>query len=106
MPLHVCGAIYKERELLTAGGGEKIKNKNEEDQWALSEGGIKEKEGWWEPPDQRHSAPSNIAVQLVKHHETSHLGKAVLESLLSHCYFTPKLPTAGDGIKHQHCRVV
>ena len=24
-----------------------------EDQWALNEGGIKEKEGWWKLPDQR-----------------------------------------------------
>ena len=66
----------------------------EEDQWALNEGGIKEKEGWWKPPDQRLFVPSNIAVQLVKqHHETAHLGKSELESLLS-CYcFIPKLPT-------------
>ena len=66
----------------------------EEDQWALNEGGIKEKEGWWKLPDQRLFVPSNIAVQLVKqHHETAHLGKSELESLLS-CYcFTLKLPT-------------
>ena len=63
-------------------------------QWALNEGGIKEKEGWWKLPDQRHLVPSNIAVQLVKqHHETTHLGKTALESLLSCYYFIPKLPT-------------
>ena len=57
----------------------------EEDQWALNEGRIKEKEGWRKLPDQRLFVPSNIAVQLVKqHHETTHLGKTVLESLLSH----------------------
>ena len=66
----------------------------EEDQWALNEGGIKEKEGWWKPPDQRLFVPSNIAVQLVKqHHETTQLGKTALESLLSRYYFIPKLPT-------------
>ena len=48
----------------------------EEDQWALNEGGIKEKEGWWKLPDQRLFVPSNIAVDLVKqHHETTDLGK-------------------------------
>ena len=63
-----------------------------EDQWALNDGGIKEKEGWWTLPDHR-LVPSNHAVQLVKqHHETTHLGKTVLESLLS-CYcFVFKLP--------------
>ena len=35
----------------------------EEDQWALNEGGIKEKEGWWKLPDQRLIVLSNIAVQ-------------------------------------------
>ena len=65
----------------------------EEDQWALNEGGIKEKEGWWKLPDQRLFVPSNIAVQLVKqHHETTHLGKTVLESILNCYYFIPKLP--------------
>ena len=65
----------------------------EEDQWALNEGGIKEKEGWWKLPDQRLFVPSNIALHLVKHYETAHLGKTVLESLLS-CYsFIPKLPS-------------
>ena len=29
-----------------------------EDQWALNEGGIKEKEGWWKLPDQRLSVLS------------------------------------------------
>ena len=54
------------------------------DQWALNEGRIKEKEGWRKLPDQRLFVPSNIAVQVVKHHhETTHLGKTVLESLLS-----------------------
>ena len=66
----------------------------EEDQWALDVGGTKGKEGWWKLLDQRLFVPSNIAVQVVKHHhETTHLGKTVLESLLS-CYcFIPKLPT-------------
>ena len=65
-----------------------------EDQWALTEGGIKEKEGWWKLPDRRLSVPSNIAVQLVKqHHETTHLGKTALKSLLSHYDFVPKCPT-------------
>ena len=65
-----------------------------EDQWALNEGGIKEKEGWRKLPDQRLFVPSNRAVQLVKQqHETAHFGKTALESLLS-CYcFIPKLPT-------------
>ena len=55
-----------------------------EDQWALNEGGIQEKEGCWKLPDQRLFVPSNITVQLVKqHHETTHLGKTVLESLLA-----------------------
>ena len=48
-------------------------------QWALNEGGIKEKEGWWKLPDHGPFVPSNIAVQLVnQHHETTHLGKTVL----------------------------
>ena len=66
-----------------------------EEQQALNEGGIKEKEGWWKLPGQRLFVPSNIAIQLVKQHrETTRLGKTVLESLLSHCYFNiPKLPT-------------
>ena len=34
-----------------------------EDQWALNDGGIKEKEGWWKLPDQRLAVPSNHAVQ-------------------------------------------
>ena len=64
------------------------------DQWALNEGRIKEKEGWRKLPDQRLFVPSNIAVQLVKqHHETTHLGKTVLESILNCYYFIPKLPT-------------
>ena len=43
---------------------------------------MKEKEGWWKLPDQRHLVPSNIAIQLVKQHrETTHLGKTELESL-------------------------
>ncbi|XP_057573684.1 uncharacterized protein LOC130841594 [Hippopotamus amphibius kiboko] len=64
------------------------------DQWALSEGGTKGKEGWWKLLDQRLFVPSTIAIQLVKqHHETTHLGKTVLESLLSCYYFVPKLPT-------------
>ena len=63
-------------------------------QWALNEGGIKEKEGWWKLPDHGLFVPSNIAVQLVKqHHETTHLGKTVLESILNCYYFIPKLPT-------------
>ena len=160
--LHVHGAIYKERGLLTAGGKE-IKNKKEilqlleavwklsqvavihckghqrgtdpiskrnrladqaakeavtqpsptlgpsqslsllapelllskeEDQWALNKGEIKEKEGWWKLLEQRLFVPSNIAIQLVKQRlETTHLGKTVLESLLSCYYFIPKLPT-------------
>ena len=54
---------------------------------------MKEKEGWWKLPDQRHLVPSNIAIQLVKqHHEATHLGKTVLEGLLSLYYFIPKLP--------------
>ena len=66
----------------------------EEDQWALNEGRIKEKEGWRKLPDQRLFVPSNIAIQLVKqHHETTHLRKTVLESILSCYYFIPKLPT-------------
>ena len=66
----------------------------EEDQWALNKGEIKEKEGWWKLPEQRLFVPSNIAIQLVKQHlETTHLGKTVLESLLSCYYFIPKLPT-------------
>ena len=66
----------------------------EEDLWAFDEGGIKEKEGWWRLPNQRFSVSSNIAVQLVKqHHETTHLKKTVLESLLRCYYFVPKLPT-------------
>ena len=65
----------------------------EEDQWALNERGIKEKEGWWKLPDHRLFVPSNIAVQLVKHHETIHSGKTALESLLSCYYFVPTLPT-------------
>ena len=65
-----------------------------EDQWALNEGGIQEKEGWWKLPDQRLFMPSNIAIQLVKqHHETTHLGKTGLENLLSHNYLIPKLST-------------
>ena len=64
------------------------------DQRALHEGGIKEKEGWWKLPDQRLFDPSNTAIQLVKqHHETTHLGKTALESLLSRYYLIPKLPT-------------
>ena len=66
----------------------------EEDQWALNKGEIKEKEGWWKLPEQRLFVPSNIAIQLVKQRlETTHLGKTVLESLLSRYYFIPKLPT-------------
>ena len=67
----------------------------EGDQWALNDGGIKEKESWWKLPGQRLFVPSNIAIQLVKQHrETTHLAKTVLESLLSSCYFNiPKLPT-------------
>ena len=66
----------------------------EEDQWALDEGGTKGREGWWKLPDQRLFGPNNIAVQLVKQHDgTTRLGKTALESLLSHYYFTPKLPT-------------
>ena len=65
-----------------------------EDQWAFYEGGTKEKEGWWRLPDQRVFVPSSIAVQLVKQfHETTHLKKTVLESLLSCYYFVPKLLT-------------
>ena len=53
---------------------------------------MKEKKGWGKLPDQRHLVRSNIAIQLVKqHHETTHLGKTVLEGLLSHYYFIPKL---------------
>ena len=56
----------------------------EEDPWAVNEGRIKEKEGWRKLTDQRLFVPSNITVQLVKqHHETTHLGKTVLESLLA-----------------------
>ena len=66
----------------------------EEDQWALDEGGTKGKEGWWKLLDQRLFAPSNIAIQLVKQcHETTHLGKTELQSLLSCYYFAPKIPT-------------
>ena len=36
------------------------------DQWALNEGRIKEKEGWWKLPDQRFFVPNIIAIQLVK----------------------------------------
>ena len=47
-----------------------------------------------EAPDQRLFVPNNVTIQLVKrHHEIIHLGKIVLESLLSHYYFFPKLPT-------------
>ena len=66
----------------------------EEDQWTLNERRIKEKEGSRKLPDQRLFVPSNIAIQLVKqHHETTHLRKAALESILSCYYFIPKLPT-------------
>ena len=33
----------------------------EEDQWALNEGGIKEKEGWWKLPDQRLFCPQQYS---------------------------------------------
>ena len=66
----------------------------EEDQWTLNERRIKEKEGSRKLPDQRLFVPSNIAIQLVKqHHETTHLRKTALESILSCYYFIPKLPT-------------
>ena len=64
----------------------------EEDQWALNEGRIKEKEGWRKLPDQRLFVPSNVAVQVVKHHhETTHLRKTALESILSYYYFIPEI---------------
>lgn len=66
----------------------------EEDQWALSEGGKKEGEGWWRLPDQRLFIPRTAAAQLViQYHEMTHLGKTALESLLNRYYFIDKLPT-------------
>ena len=65
-----------------------------EDQWALNEGGIKEKEGCWKLPNQGLFVPSSHAVQLVKqHHDTTRSGKTALEGLLSCYYFIPRLPT-------------
>ena len=54
----------------------------------------KRKRGLVETCRQRVFVFSNIAVQLLKqHHETTHLQKSVLESLLSSSYSVPKLPT-------------
>ena len=120
--LHVHGAIYKERGLLTAGGKE-IKNKKEilqllEAVWNSSQVAVIHckghqrgtdpiSKGNWLADEAAKEAATNQAPQwalsqslssswpqLVKqHHETTHLGKAALESLLSCYYFIPKLPT-------------
>ena len=66
----------------------------DEDQWALSEGGTKEKQDWWKLPDRRLFVPGSLAALVVtRYHEMTHLGKSALESLLSRYYFVPGLPT-------------
>ena len=52
----------------------------EEDQRALNEGGIREKEGWWKLTDQRLFVSSNIEIQLAQQHqEKTCLGKTAGE---------------------------
>ena len=47
-----------------------------------------------EAPRPKTVCPQQYTVQLVKqHHETTHLGKTALESLLSYYYLVPKFPT-------------
>ena len=72
------GSIFK--VLLAAELPPSPRYTKKEDQWALNEGGIKEKEGWWKLPDQRVFVSSNIEIQLVKQHpEKTHLGKTAGE---------------------------
>ena len=41
------------------------KYNGDEDQWALSEAGTKEKQDWWKLPDRRLFAPGSLAALVV-----------------------------------------